>query len=118
MVSKQEIKQREDSKMAVAQSPAGPIEPVVNLKRRQRQTYWRPIVVKGNTIWQETLLLPSDAVNKEAYLSKGFRLSPPKTGAELEADKESKEALLAEIGRQDAEIKQLKAEQKNKGSLE
>ena len=102
-----------------AQSPAGPIEPVANLKRRQRDLYWRPIQnSEGTVVWAKTLLLPSDAQSKENYMAKGFRLSPPGVGTVPTSPNSDTEALLAEIKRQDVEIKQLKEEQKNKVNLE
>jgi len=112
MVSKEEIRRRE---VKMVQSPAGPIEQVPNLKRRQRAVYYREIQGK----WHPTMPLPADAVNKELYLNKGFRLSPPgEESAIANSPDLDKEALLAEIKRQDDEIKQLKAEQKKKVSLE
>jgi hypothetical protein len=53
------------------------MEPVKG-KRRERACYYRRItVIGGEMIWVRTGLLPSDAVGREYYLTKGFRLSPP-----------------------------------------
>ena len=84
----------------IGQSMAGPIEKIPNLKKRQRAIYWREDA-HGN--WTPTRLLPSDAPGRELYLSKGFRLSPPKptdtaTPEQVAAEQE-KEVLLAENAR-------------------
>jgi hypothetical protein len=86
----------------IGNSPAGQIESVENLKKRQRSIYWRPINNDNGEVigWIETQLLPSDSSGRELYFSKGFRLSPPKDeehndGFTVQVDSE-KEELLAE----------------------
>jgi hypothetical protein len=100
--------------MTIGQSAVGPIEKIPDLKRRQRDIYWRKI---GDT-WEKTQLLPSDATGRELYLSKGFRLTPP-------SDKEPEDnTLLAEnkslkLQLQMAKAREAKAEKKEtlSGSL-
>jgi len=104
MVTKAEIKRREN-KMAtqvLARSPAGNIEPVANLKKRQLAVYYRPVKDDaGNVIdWVTTRPLPADFAGRELYLSKGFRLTPPGE----EPVNEGMEALLAENARLKAEL--------------
>lgn len=97
--------------MVLAQSPAGPIEPVKDLKSRVTCKYWRPLVQKdGSIIWQETLPLPSDPINQANYLAKGFRLSPPGESDERTVSDLSlaKDALLEENARLKEELKMAK----------
>ena len=61
-------------------TPAGNMEAIPDLKRRQRAVYFREIPAKdGQKLWRPTLPLPSDPMGKEQYLTKGFRLTPPET---------------------------------------
>ena len=61
----------------MATIPRGDIKPIQGT-RRERSVYYRPITqVDGTVVWAKTELLPSDAIGKEQYLSKGFTLSPP-----------------------------------------
>lgn len=93
----------------LAKSPAGNIEQVPNLKRRKLAVYWRPhIDSAGNKTWIQTLALPADALSKEAYLAKGFRLTPPGS-AEESKPTENEEALYAEIAQLRAEVAEAKA---------
>ncbi len=89
----------------IGTSPAGQIEKIENLKKRQRTIYWRPIKdEEGNVInWVETQPLPSDSQGRELYFSKGFRLSPPRTDTTapegftvVDTVDQEKEDLLAE----------------------
>ena len=95
----------------MVQTPVGPIEKV-ELKTRQQSIYWRPVKdEQGNVIdWIETLLLPSDPVNRDSYLNKGFRLHRPSTGGDVtpeELDQE-KQALIAEIARLQNQVREMK----------
>ena len=114
MATKDDIRQKErNKKMAVAQSPAGPIEKV-NLKTRQQTIYWRPVKdEEGNVVdWIQTLLLPSDPVNRDGYLAKGFRLQRPSTGGDVTPDvamlDQEKQALAAENARLREQLVQMK----------
>ncbi len=81
----------------IGNSPAGILEKIPNLKRRQRSIYYREI----NGVWMQTGLLPSDALGRELYLGKGFRLTPP-TGVEFQPVSKTdpeKDQLYAEIAR-------------------
>ena len=96
--------------MVLANSPAGVIEPVENLKRRKLAVYWRPHTnPDGETVWMETRPLPVDPVSKEIYLSKGFRLTKPSETPELEPVNTEKEALAAEVARLTAKVIQLES---------
>lgn len=107
MATKEVIKEREKEKHemsdneVIGHSQAGPIEEIKNLKKRQRAIYYRPVKHgDGSVEWQPTQLLPSDMQGRELYLSKGFRLSPPKptdtaTPEQVTAEQE-REVLLAE----------------------
>ena len=104
----------------LAKSPAGPIEQVPNLKKRQTTRYWRPFKdEEGNIFWMQTLPLPSDASGRELYLSKGFRLSPPKTGEgnELTAEETAVEALRAENARLRAMLEEQKPKQRGRRKI-
>lgn len=83
----------------LAGSPAGPIEAVPNLKKRQTSIYWRPHQTPdGETIWIETRPLPSDLQGRETYFAKGFRLTPPQDeGPPPVVVDEEKESLYAEV---------------------
>ncbi len=126
-MTKELIKEREKEKMVdsevVAKSPAGNIEKVPNLKKRQRSVYYRPVKNQdGSVDWQPTQLLPSDAVGRELYLSKGFRLNPPKltdtaTPNEVTVDQE-KETLLAENTKLRQQLQMAKAREARKGNKE
>ena len=94
--------------MVLAQSPAGPIEQVPNLKKRQRALYWRPMTVKGETQWIQTLPLPADPISRDIYFAKGFRLSPPPEGEAPQMVDTEKEALLAENARLKAMLQERK----------
>mgnify|MGYP001557778874 CR=1 FL=1 len=79
----------------IGNTPAGVLERIPNLKKRQRSIYYREI----NGVWMQTGLLPSDAQGRELYLAKGFRLTPPSDVEFLpvmESDTE-KDKLYAEI---------------------
>ena len=72
----------------LAKSPAGAIEEIPNLKRRQQAVYLRPHTDNdGNTTWIETRPLPADFVSREMYLAKGFRLKSQGVPA-LDTEKE------------------------------
>lgn len=85
--------------MVLARSPAGNIEAVENLKKRKLAVYWRPHTdPDGNTAWIQTLPLPADALSKEQYFAKGFRLTKPSDAPEEVVVKDDeKERLYAEI---------------------
>ena len=95
----------------LAESPAGPIEQVPNLKKRQTSIYWRPHVTPdGETIWIETLPLPSDLQGRETYLAKGFRLSPPQDEVPpLVVVDEEKERLYAEVASLHQQLEEAKS---------
>ena len=99
-MSKSDIKEREGRKMVLlAETPAGPVERI-KLKKRHRSVYYRPFKNEDGTVsWIPTLPLPSDALGRELYLGKGFRLKPPNEDAvapEPLVDSE-KESLYKEI---------------------
>ena len=88
----------------LGRSPAGNIETIPNLKKRQRSVYYRPSVDEdGKMSWCPTAPLPSDAQGRELYLSKGFRLKPPSSDAGVAQIQSvvdlEKEGLLAENAR-------------------
>ena len=88
--------------MVIAQSQAGPIERVPNLKKRQRSIYYQP---DGKGGWLQTRPLPSDANGRELYLSKGFRLKPEDTPT----SESEKETLLAKVNDLENKLKMAKA---------
>lgn len=110
-MSKDEIRNREKEKMVLAQSQAGPIEAVPNLKRRKLAVYWRPHTnPDGTTEWIQTRPLPVDTLSKELYFNKGFRLEKPSEVPVPEVDKDDeKEALVAEVARLTAKVIQLES---------
>lgn len=96
---------------ATVQSPAGPIEPIPDLKRRATATYWRPYTKEdGSTEWIATRPLPADMEGKELYLNKGFRLTPPakETSALVKEVDLDKEALATENALLRVQLEQLK----------
>ena len=103
----------------IGQSPAGVIERIPNLKKRQRAIYYRE-EPRGSGNWTPTQLLPSDAQGRELYLSKGFRLSPPTETAEQVTVDNEKEVLLSEVADLRNQLKMAKAREargKTKESL-
>jgi hypothetical protein len=92
----------------IAQSPAGAIERIPDLKKRQRSIYYRPVEKNGSVEWQPTQLLPSDATGRELYFSKGFRLSIPNPTEEVERD------LLAEVTSLKQQLNMAKAREAKK----
>ena len=90
--------------VVLGQTPAGIIEPVPNLKKRQTHRYWRQI----NGEWVQTHPLPSDAVNKDLYLSKGFRLYPPGEDP-IEKEREVLYAEIAELRKEREDLREKKA---------
>jgi hypothetical protein len=115
VVTKEQLREREKEKRemsgneVIGQSQAGPIEKIPNLKKRQRAIYYREV----NGEWQPTQPLPSDAVGRELYFSKGFRLSIPKptdtATPDVTAIDTEKESLLAEVTRLKKELGLVKA---------
>ena len=83
----------------IGNSPAGIIEEVPNLQRRNRSRYWRPIKQPDGTMgWGQTMLLPSDLVGRNQYLRKGFRLdNPNEVNAKEDEDKVALEQRIAEL---------------------
>lgn len=52
---------------------------ILNINRsRKRAVYYRPVTVKDEVKWIETLPLPSDPEGRMYYLAKGFRTEIPK----------------------------------------
>lgn len=100
----------------LARTPAGPIEPIQNLKRRKLRVWWRPhINPDGEKIWIETKPLPDDLSSREAYLAKGFRMTQPKPGdVSTQAGDPEKEALYAEIATLQSQVKELTTKKKGK----
>lgn len=93
--------------MQIGTTPAGAIESVP-LKRRQVSKYWRPAIDDSGNIteWMETHNLPCDAVNKEKYLAKGFRLTHPSEDNSQEVEKDAKMlALEAEVAKLKEQLK-------------
>jgi hypothetical protein len=103
-MTKELIKEREKEihgmAEAIGSSPAGVIEKLPDLRRRQTSIYYRPIKDgNGNVEWTPTAQLASDSAGRETYLARGFRLSPPKTDTtppEAVIDTE-KESLLSQV---------------------
>ena len=81
----------------LAQTQAGNIVTVPDMKRRQRAIYWRPNYGDDGEIvgWRPTMLLPSDPLSQIQYLAKGFRLTPPGDD-EVPASFEEQENLTTE----------------------
>lgn len=77
----------------IGSTPAGQIESLPNLKRRQLSVYERPNMGENGQIeWMDTRPLPADLQGRELYLSKGFRLKGVKPPVD-----EEKDAMRAEI---------------------
>lgn len=83
------------------------MEPLPNPKRRALMRYWR--LIGGE--WMQTHLLPSDPVNRDRYLRRGFRLTKPSPDAEatLVVVDVEKETMSAELAQLRAENEKLKA---------
>ena len=120
-MSKESIREKEKEKQmtteTLARSPAGPIEPVKDLKRRKQRVWWRPHTdPEGNVSWVQTRPLPDDLGSREQYLAKGFRMTPPKdkeAPAESTPDSE-KDALYAEIAQLREKVAELQPKKKAK----
>lgn len=107
----------------IGATAVGPMEKIPNLKKRQRAIYYRPFPKADGTVeWMATQLLPSDAQGRELYLSKGFRLSPPKpmdtVAPESVTVDQEKETLLAENTRLRRELGLAKAREVNRKKKE
>jgi len=104
----------------LAQTQAGNIVTVPDMKRRQRAIYWRPNYGDDGEIvgWRPTMLLPSDPLSQIQYLAKGFRLTPPgddevpaeqvHLAAENTDLREQNDAQAAELAKMRAELNETK----------